>query len=97
MPSHIEISGKEVTNPLGKAAIGALAILIVGLIATAVIFLVLPLVGIAVTLTVGLMGVILVALGIGVPVLILGGSLLGALLMPFAALRDRRKNTKDRR
>ena len=91
MATHIVINGREVTNPVAKAAIGMVAVLFAGLVAAAVIFIVLPLVGIAVTLSVGLIGVVLVALGVGIPVLILGGAILGALLTPFAALKERKK------
>ena len=57
-----------------------------------VIFLVLPLIGILVTLTVGMVGVILIALSIAIPLLLLGGMLLGLLLAPFASLGERRRS-----
>jgi uncharacterized RDD family membrane protein YckC len=92
MPNRIVINGKEVTNPLAKAVIGALAVLLAGAIAAVVIFLVLPLVGIVLTFTVAIVGVVLVALGIGIPLITFGGAILGALLAPFAALGARKKS-----
>ena len=91
MAIHIVINGTEVRNPAAKALIGMWAVVCAGLVAAVAIFLVLPLVGIVVTLSVGLVGVVLIALGVGIPVLILGGTILGVLLAPFAALRERKK------
>jgi len=91
MAAHIVINGREVTNPLAKAAIGTGVVLFSGLIAAAVIFIVLPLAGIVVTLSIGLVGVVLVALGVGIPILLLGGTILGALLTPFTVLKERKK------
>lgn len=91
MAVHIDIKGREVTNPVAKALIGIGAILFSGLVAAAVIFIILPLVGVFVTLSVGLVGVVLVALGVGIPVLILGRVILRVLLAPFTALRGRSK------
>jgi uncharacterized RDD family membrane protein YckC len=88
---RIVINGKEVTNPVVRALFGMFALLVVGVIAALAIFLILPLVGIVVTVSVGLVGVLLVALGVGIPLMILGGTLIGALLTPFAVLRERSK------
>ena len=90
MASRIVINGNEVTNPVTKAAIGTVTVLFTGLTTAAVLFLVLPLVGIVVTLTVGLVAVMVVALIVGIPLVILGGTLLGAILTPFAMLGRRR-------
>lgn len=96
MATRIVINGKEITNPAVKAAVGTTAVLFAGLIAAAIIFLVLPLVGIVVTLTVGLVGVILVALGVGIPIVILAGTFFGVLLAPFGILRGRKGSKKFR-
>lgn len=91
MAKNIDINGKAVTHPVARTAIGMAAVLGVGVVAAMVIFLVLPLVGIVVTLSVGLVGVVLFALGVGIPVLILGSAILGVVLVPFGALRKRKK------
>jgi hypothetical protein len=91
MSAHIIINGKEVTHPAARMLIKMGAVLLAGLVAAAVVFMVLPLVGIAVTLSVGLVGVVLIGLGIGLPLIILGSTVLGALLTPLAALKERRK------
>jgi len=64
------INGKEVTNPGAKWAILLSASLIGGAFTVGVIFLVLPIIGIVLTLSVAILSVILVALGIGILVLI---------------------------
>jgi len=64
------INGKEVTNPIAKWTILISAMVIGGLIAVGVIFLVLPIIGIVLTLSVAILSVFLVALGIGILVLI---------------------------
>lgn len=96
MAMRVVINGREVTNPAAKAVVGMWAILVAGLVGALLMFLVLPLVGIAVTLTAGLAGVALIALGVGLPVLILGGTVLGVLLAPFAAFRKRIARSNDR-
>jgi len=96
MATRIVINGQEVDNPMAQAALGVLAVLFFGVFAAVVVVLVLPLLGIAVTLAVGLFAVLLAALGIGIPMFILGGAVLGAMLTPFAAMSERRHGN-DRR
>jgi len=86
MVTRIVIDGKEVDSPVVKVALGMLAVLFFGAFAAVVVFLILPLLGIAVTLAVGLVVILLVALGIGIPMFILGGAVLGAILTPLAAM-----------
>ena len=64
------INGKEVINPVAKWAILVSAMVLGGLITVGVIFLVLPIIGVVLTLSVAILSVILVALGIGILVLI---------------------------
>ena len=50
MTTRIVINGKEVDNPIVKAALGMLAVIFFGVFAAVVVFLILPLLGIAVNL-----------------------------------------------
>jgi hypothetical protein len=68
--NQLFINDKEITNPVAKWAIIVAASLIGGLIAVGVIFLVLPIIGIVLTLSFAILSIILVALGIGFLVLI---------------------------
>lgn len=79
MAIRIRINEREITNPWVRLLIVLATLLVAGVFASLVIFVVLPLIGIAVTFTVGLVGVLILALLIAVP-LIVGGALLGALL-----------------
>ena len=79
MAIRIVINEREVTNPWVRLLIALSTLLVAGIFGAFVIFVVLPLIGIAVTLTLGLIGVFLLALVIAIPLLI-GGALLGALL-----------------
>ena len=79
MAIRIVINEREVTNPWVRLLIALSTLLVAGIFGAFVIFVVLPLIGIAVTLTLGLLGVFLLALVIAIPLLI-GGALLGALL-----------------
>jgi len=83
---RVFINGKEVTNPAARFGLKLLGILIGGLIASVVLFLVLPAVGVVVLGTVGIaLGVVLLVL-LAVPVIAVGGSLLGILCAPLAVL-----------
>ena len=53
MTTRIIINGKEITNPLSRALLILSAILITALVSAIVIFILLPIIGIAVTLSVG--------------------------------------------
>jgi hypothetical protein len=97
MATRIVINGKEVDNPLAKAALGMLAVIFFGLFAAVVVFLILPLLGIAVTLAVGLLAVLLVALGVGIPMFVIGGAVLGAILTPLAAIGEKRQRDGRRK
>jgi hypothetical protein len=97
MATRIVINGKEVDNPIAKAALGMLAVIFFGAFAAVVVFLILPLLGIAVTLAVGLLAVLLVALGVGIPMFIVGGAVLGAILTPLAAVSEKRQRDSRRK
>ena len=97
MATRIVINGKEVDNPVVKAALGMLAVIFFGVFTAVVVFLILPLLGIAVTLAVGLLAVLLVVLGIGIPMFILGGAALGAILTPLAVIGEKRQRGSRRK
>jgi len=91
MSARIIVNGKEITNPFAKAVIGIFAVLLAGGITALILFLVLPLVGIIVSLSVGLVAVVLIGLGIGLPLVLAGGVLVGAIMTPFAILKKKLK------
>lgn len=88
MGPKIVINDKEVTNPLFKVLISIGAILFSILVAGLTVFLVLPLVGVVVSTTIGVVIVVLVALAIGIPILILVGWIIGVFLKPFAGKKE---------
>ena len=61
MATRIIINGKEVSNPLTRALLVLSAILITALVTAIVIFILLPIIGIAVTLSVGFILIFVVA------------------------------------
>jgi len=61
MATRIIINDKEVTNPYIKGLLILGAILVVAVVAAVVIFVLLPIIGIAVTVSVGFIAVLLVA------------------------------------
>lgn len=97
MPTRIVINGKEVESPLAKALVGFFGFAILAALASVFVFLFLPLLGIAVTVAVGMVIVVLIALVFALPLLVLWGTLIGAFLSPFAAMRGgRRRDPRDR-
>ena len=61
MATRIIINGKEVTNSITRALLILSAILITALVTSIVIFILLPIIGIAVTLSVGFILIFVVA------------------------------------
>ncbi len=97
MKKKIHIDTKDIKNPFLRSLIAIFAILLAGGIVALVLFIVLPLVGVAVTFSIGLVGIVLIVLGIGLPVLILAGTIFGAIMTPFIALaRAIKRKTKRR-
>lgn len=86
MPNRIVINGKEVESPLAKALIGFFTFAILAAFASAFVFLFLPLLGIAVTLVVGVVIVVLTALLFALPLLLFWSALIGAILTPFSVM-----------
>lgn len=83
---HVYINGKEISNPVAKFFIKLLAVLVGVLVVALGLLLVLPAVGIVVAgaLGIALISVLLVVLA--VPVFAVGGSVLGLLCAPLAAV-----------
>lgn len=90
MGSRFVFNGKEVTNPVAKLLLGILGVIVIvaGLVVGAVVFLVLPLVGVAITLSIGAALVIPVATVLGILLFMLGGAVLGVLVAPFIVLAE---------
>ena len=86
MGSRIVFCNREVTNPVAKALICILAIVIVALVLGLVMFVVLPLVGVTIAFSVGLAILIPIAVIFAIPLLMAGGTVLGLILAPFVAL-----------
>ncbi|HOB91990.1 MAG: hypothetical protein WBH35_10415 [Bacillota bacterium] len=86
MGSRIVFCNREVTNPVAKALICILAIVIVALVLGLVMFVVLPLVGVTIAFSVGLAILIPIAVILAIPLLMAGGTVLGLILAPFVAL-----------
>ena len=87
MGSRIVFCNREVTNPVAKALICILAIVIVALVLGLVMFVVLPLVGVTIAFSVGLAILIPIAVILAIPPLLMaGGTVLGLILAPFVAL-----------
>jgi len=83
---HVYINGREITNPVARFFIKLLALLIAGAVVALVLFLVLPAVGVVVVGAVGIAIVAVVLTLLAVPVFVVGGSVLGVLLAPLAAV-----------
>ena len=69
MKTRIIINGNEITNPFTKALMMLTGIIIAAVAAALVIFVLFPLIGIAVTLSVGVIAVFVVAIVVSVAVL----------------------------
>lgn len=82
MTTHIVINGKEITNPIAKAALVVGAILIAALITVVIVFVLLPVVGIAITLTIGFVAVFFVAILAGIATLLLSTAVFGWMFGP---------------
>lgn len=82
MTTHVIINGKEITNPAAKAALAFLAILITALITAVIVFIFLPLVGIAVTLLIGFAAIFIAALLAGITTLVLSTTVFNWLFGP---------------
>jgi hypothetical protein len=82
MTTHIIINGKEVTHPLAKAALAFAVILIASLVTAIFVFVLLPIIGIVVTLSVGFVAIFIVATIAAITILAFGAAMLGWLIGP---------------
>lgn len=82
MTTYIVINGKEVTNPIAKAAVALGAILSAAIVTSIVVFVLLPIIGVVVTLSVGFIAIVIIAISVGVSALIFGAAILGWLFGP---------------
>ncbi len=71
MTTRIIINGKEVTNPFARVLLISGAIIVAALVAALVIFVLFPVIGIAVTLSVGVIAIFIVAIMMSVTALVL--------------------------
>jgi hypothetical protein len=71
MKTRIIINSKEITNPFVRTVLIAGAIIVAALAAALVIFVLFPVIGIAVTLSVGLIAIFIVAIMMSVTALVL--------------------------
>jgi hypothetical protein len=88
--AHIVVNGKKITNPIAILIVGLSSVILTGLITALVIFLILPLAGVVLSLSVGLTIVIFIAILVGLPILILGRIIFGILIRPFTKEKDER-------
>ena len=95
MATRIIINGKEVTNPYIKALLIVGAIVVAALVAAVVVFILLPIIGIAVTLSIGFIAVLIVAAIVsGATLLLL--AVLAAWLFGVAEFRYERSHRRVR-
>lgn len=82
MTTQVVINGKEITNPAAKISLAFGAILIASLIIALIVFVLLPLIGITVTLSVGFVAIFTIATLIGMTILLFGTLIFGWLFGP---------------
>ena len=93
MVTQIRVNGREVKNPFLKAFLLFGAIITLALVTIVVIFVLLPIIGVAVTLSAGFVMVFVVAIFIGIAVLAFITAMLGML---FGALEFRFERPRRR-
>ncbi len=93
MATQILINGKEVTNPFVKAFLVLSAIITLAIVTAIILFVLLPIVGVAVTLSAGFVLVFVVAMIVGIAVLTFGTVILGLL---FGAVEFRMEHPRRR-
>ncbi len=71
MTTRIIINGKEVTNPFARVLLISGAIIVAALVTALVVFVLFPVIGIAVTLSVGIIAIFIVAIMMSVTALVL--------------------------
>ena len=94
MTINVVINGKEITNPVAKATMVFGAVFFAALITVVFLFVLLPLIGIAVTLTAGVVAVFIVATIAGITALVLAMVVFGWL---FGSTEFRFEKTHKRK
>lgn len=92
MGVHVIINGREIDSPAQKYGLVAAAVLGAAVITVAVLFLVLPLVGISIAATLGFAVVVAVAVLAGLFALGLGALLIALVLGPLELLVKRTRH-----
>lgn len=92
MATKILVNGKEVTNPFVKAFLVLGAIITVAIVAAVVIFILLPIIGVAVTLSAWVIAIFIAAIVVGITSLAFVTALLAMLFgaMEFHFEKSRR-------
>ena len=93
MATKIIINGKEITNPFAKALLIFGAIVVAAMVTAVVIFVLLPIIGVAVTLSVGFIVIFIVATIVSVATLALV-TIISAWLFGAAEFRIERSHKR---
>jgi len=91
MTTHIIVNGREITNPFARALLAIGAIITAGIIAAFLVFVLLPLIGIAVSLSIGFVLIIIAAMFVAAAVMALGTYLFGWLFGPAELRIDKQR------
>lgn len=94
MSMRIVLNGREVMSPAAKFGLSFAAVLGAAVMTALVVFVLLPLIGIAVTLSVSLFVIILVATVAGIVSLLLGSLLFAWLVGPVEFFVERMRQRK---
>ena len=91
MALHINVNGREIKSPLGKFLFALGVLLLTAIIVTVVVFVLLPLIGFAISLSVGFVAVVVVAVFVGLALLALGAVLAAVIWGPLELVFGRRR------
>ena len=94
MTIRIVINGNEVTNPFAKAFLVFGAVIVAAISTALVIFVLFPIIGIAVTLSAGFIVICIVAIIVGITTLAFGTVMLGLL---FGVMEFRLEHTRKKK
>ncbi len=96
MATHIMINGKEYTNPFAKVLLAIAFILVAAVITAVIVFVVLPLIGIAVTLSFGFVAIFMIASIAGFTALVFATLVFGWLFGPSVFRFEIQRHRKPR-
>ncbi len=89
MSTQIVVNGEKITNSAANAVIVIFALLVVGGITALLLFLILPMIGVILSLSIGLVIVALIVLGVGIPLILASELLVRVVMTPFVILKER--------